>query len=53
MRALVIPIVVVSLLIAGVVFAYTLRPSGPVDDPANRLPAPITPTDHGRAGVSG
>lgn len=46
MRAAAIPIAVVSLLIAGVVFAFTLRGSGPVDDPWVKVPPPVSPTDH-------
>jgi octaheme c-type cytochrome (tetrathionate reductase family) len=46
MRTVAIPIAVVSLLIAGVVFAFTLRGSGPVDNPWVKVPPPISPTDH-------
>ena len=46
MRAVAIPIAVVSLLVAGVVFAFTLRQSRPADTPWDKVPAPIKPTDH-------
>ena len=46
MRAVAIPIAVVFLLVAGVVFAFALRRPGPIDDPWREVPSPVTATDH-------